>query len=122
MALEKVSVECVVVKILLADLSGELADEVRDELLGVAVTARNAVLDFSQVKSISASGFRPLLSLHRLLGQNGGRLALCHLHPSVRAILDEIRLLVSEKNPRAPFLVAPTVPEAVLLLYSLPRI
>ena len=55
-----------------AQVTGDsLADEVRNELLAAytQVNAVHAVVDLSKVQFLSSAGFRPLLSLHRLLRQ-----------------------------------------------------
>jgi anti-anti-sigma factor len=105
-------------------LGDELADEIRDQLLTAAVNSQpqpqSAILDFSQVKFLSSSGFRPLLSLHRVLRQQGGRLLLCGLSPEVHEIFEVTRLISTKSTTRAPFEVYPDVPSAVAGLYQPP--
>jgi anti-anti-sigma factor len=91
-----------------------------DQLLAVAVQsqARNAVLDFQRVKFLSSSGFRPLLSLHRLLRQQDGKLLLCGLSRDVREIFEVTRLISTKGSARAPFEVYPDAPAAVASLFQ----
>lgn len=116
-------IECpVVVLTFLEDqiLGDEMADVLRDQLLAVAVQsqARNAVLDFQHVKFLSSAGFRPLLSLHRLLRQQKGKLLLCGLCPEVYEIFEVTRLICTKGITRAPFEVFPDVPSAVASLFK----
>src|SRR4051812_11088155 len=108
---------CPVVVLTLTDsqiLGDELADTLRDQMLAVAVQtqAQNVVLDFGRVSFLSSSGFRPLLSLHRLLRQQSGKLLLCCLSPEVREIFEVTRLVSSRGTTRAPFEVYPDVSSA----------
>src|SRR5436305_5785840 len=111
-------VQCPVVVLTLSCtqiLGDEMADELRDQLLAVAVQsqAQNVVLDFQKVTFLSSAGFRPLLSLHRLLRQQNGRLVLCRLSPDVHEIFEVTRLIGSKGASKAPFEVFPDVPSAV---------
>ena len=115
-------VQCPVVVLTFTDdqiLGDELADVIRDQLLAVAVQsqARNAILDFQHVKFLSSAGFRPLLSLHRLLRQQNGKLLLCGLCPEVYEIFEVTRLITTKGITRAPFEVYPDVPSAVASLF-----
>lgn len=103
-------------------LGDEMADQLRDQLLAVAVQAqaKNAVLDFQHVQFLSSSGFRPLLSLHRLLRQQNGKLLLCGLTPEVHEIFEVTRLISTKGVSRAPFDVYPDVPSAVASLFGPP--
>jgi len=101
-------------------LGDELADQLRDQLLAVVVQAqaRNVVLDFDQVTFLSSAGFRPLLSLHRLLRQQNGKLVLCRLRTEVHEIFEVTRLIGSKGSSKAPFEVYPDVPAAVASLFT----
>ena len=101
-------------------LGDDLADELRDQLLAVAIQsqARNVVLNFQNVGFLSSAGFRPLLSLHRVLRQQGGKLLLCGLTPTVTEIFEVTRLISTRGQMRAPFEVFPDVPSAVASLYE----
>ena len=103
-------------------LGDEMADVLRDQLLAVAVQsqARNAILDFQHVKFLSSAGFRPLLSLHRLLRQQNGKLLLCGLCPEVYEIFEVTRLICTKGVTRAPFEVFLDVPSAVASLFKPP--
>ena len=116
-------IKCPVVVLTLTEgqiLGDELADELRDQLLAITVQAQaqSAVLDFTKVKFLSSSGFRPLLSLHRILRQQGGRLMLCGLSPEVYEIFEVTRLISTKGTTRAPFEVYPDVPSAIAGLYQ----
>jgi anti-anti-sigma factor len=101
-------------------LGDEVADELRDQLLAVVVQSgcHTVILDFSAVTFLSSSGFRPLLSLHRLLRQHEGKLLLCGLREDVREIFEVTRLITTKPSVKAPFEVHDTVPEAVASLYA----
>src|SRR5436190_18197593 len=116
-------VQCPVVVLTFTDeqiLGDEMADVLRDQLLAVAVQsqARNAVLDFQHVKFLSSAGFRPLLSLHRLLRQQNGKLLLCGLCTEVYEIFEVTRLISTKGLTRAPFEVSPDVRSAIASLYE----
>ncbi len=117
--------QCPVVVLTIADgqiLGDEVADALRDQLLAVAVQsqAQNVALDFSRVTFLSSSGFRPLLSLHRLLRQQNGKLLLCCLSPEVHEIFAVTRLISTKGFARAPFEVFPDVASAIASLYKPP--
>jgi anti-anti-sigma factor len=101
-------------------LGDEIADELRDQLLSIAVQsqAQNVVLDFHKVSFLSSSGFRPLLSLHRLLRQQNGKLLLCRLSPEVYEIFEVTRLISTKGSSKAPFEVYPDVSAAVASLFA----
>ncbi len=116
-------VQCPVVVLTLADpqiLGDELADALRDQLLAVAIQsqARNVILDFQHVKFLSSAGFRPLLSLHRLLRQQNGKLLLCGLCTEVYEIFEVTRLISTKGVRRAPFEVFPDVRSAIAGLFQ----
>ncbi|MBI1913953.1 MAG: STAS domain-containing protein [Planctomycetes bacterium] len=118
-------VQCPVVVLTFTEdqiLGDEMADVLRDQLLAIAVQsqARNAILDFQHVKFLSSAGFRPLLSLHRLLRQQNGKLLLCGLSPEVYEIFEVTRLICTKGITRAPFEVFPDVPSAVASLFKPP--
>jgi anti-anti-sigma factor len=113
--------QCPVVVLTIQDaqiLGDEMADALRDQLLAVAVQskAQNVILDFNKVTFLSSAGFRPLLSLHRLLRQQNGKLILCSLSTEVHEIFEVTRLITTKNQVRAPFEVYPDVPAAVASL------
>ena len=115
--------QCPVVVLTVTDtqiLGDEMADALRDELLAVVVQsqAQNVVLDFHKLTFLSSAGFRPLLSLHRLLRQNNGKLILCSLRPEVHEIFEVTRLVSTKGQGKAPFEVYPDVPSAVAGLHQ----
>jgi stage II sporulation protein AA (anti-sigma F factor antagonist) len=101
-------------------LGDEVADGLRDQLLKIAVEteAKNVVLDFGRVTFLSSAGFRPLLSLHRLLRQQEGKLLLCCLKPEVHEIFAVTRLISTKGFTKAPFEVYPDIPSAVASLHK----
>jgi anti-anti-sigma factor len=115
--------QCPVVVLTLQDaqiLGDDMADSLRDQMLAVAVQsdAQNVVLDFRNVKFLSSAGFRPLLSLHRLLRQKHGKLLLCGLTEDVHEIFEVTRLISTKGQTRAPFEVYGDIPAAVASLYT----
>ena len=119
---KKTAVEWLVVKLLSEHVMGDdCADEIRDELLSLATVtdATTVILDFQKVTFLSHTGFRPLLSLHRLLRQKDGKLLLCSLSPEIHEIFETTRLISTRVQARAPFQVFPDVPSAVASLYAL---
>ena len=116
-------VQCPVVVLTFTDeqiLGDEMADVLRDQLLAVAVQsqAQNVALDFHKLTFLSSAGFRPLLSLHRLLRQQNGKLLLCSLSPEVHEIFEVTRLISTKGQGKAPFEVYPDVPSAVASLFK----
>jgi anti-anti-sigma factor len=97
----------------------DLADEVREQCLTLyqKSQALNVVLDFTGVTYLSSAGFRPLLSLQRMVRQRGGRLVLCHLDPKVEEIFSTVRLISTVGSSRAAFEVQADVPAAMVSLY-----
>src|SRR5262245_1865293 len=100
----------------------DLCDALRDEMLTLTVRshARNVILDFHKVVYVASAGFRPLLSLHRILREQGGRLILCGLSPEVEEVFEVTRLISSRGSSRAPFEVQKDVPGAVAALFREP--
>jgi anti-anti-sigma factor len=115
--------QCPVVVLTIQDaqiLGDEMADALRDQLLALAVQskAQNIILDFQKVKFLSSAGFRPLLSLHRLLRQQNGKLILCGLTPEVHEIFEVTRLITTKSQTRAPFEVYSDPTTAVASLFT----
>lgn len=80
--------------------------------------ARHVVLDMKEIQGLQSAGFRPLLSLRRLVkGEHHGRVFLCSLHPDVKEILEMTRM-IHEGDEQAPFENAADVPSAVAMLYQ----
>ena len=95
-----------------------MADELRDELLGIYLAAHglHVVLDFQSVTFLSSAGFRPLLRLNRHVREQGGRLVLCGLSPAVQEIFAVTRLISTSKAGPATFEVQADIPAAVGVL------
>jgi anti-anti-sigma factor len=75
-------------------------------------------LDFQEVQLLFSAGLRPLLSLHRRLGEAGGAMVLCNLAPQVAETLQVTRLISSKGASAAPFDTAATLDEALARLQS----
>lgn len=118
-----VSCPVVVLRILPDTVTGDvLADEIRDELLALYLSAhaQHVVLDFSAIRYLSSAGFRPLLRLNRQVRERGGRLILCQLLPEVKEIFAVTRLISTNRMTPATFEVQPDVPSAVANLLQSP--
>jgi anti-anti-sigma factor len=66
---------------------------------------------------MASLGFRPLLSLNRLVRQRQGRFILCGLQPQVAETFAVTRLIDTSGVHRATFENFPDVPTAVADLY-----
>ena len=96
-----------------------MSDALRADLLGAAERsgARHVVLDFQNVTYLSSVAFRPLLSLHRKLKEQGGRLILCGMTGPVAEVFHVTRLVSTHGSAPAPFEAQPDAPAAVASLY-----
>ncbi len=109
--LQHLSCPLVVLKINEAEVRGDpLADAMRSEMLAVYLqsNAQHAVLDFSGVTYLASTGFRPLLSLNRVVRQRQGRLVLCGLNPDVAEVFAVTRLIDTSGVTRANSRRSPT--------------
>lgn len=97
-----------------------MADELRDEMLAIYLSAHsvNLVLDFRNVTYLSSAAFRPLLRLNRQVRERGGRLVLCGFSAEVREIFAVTHLISANKSMPATFEVQADVPAAVASLYQ----
>src|SRR5262245_3093379 len=110
----------VVLGITEAQLQGDsISDALRADLVAAVErsNARHVVLDFQLVTYLSSVAFRPLLSLHRKLKPQGGRLILCGMSDQVAEVFYVTRLVSSAGTSAAPFELQPDVPTAVASLY-----
>lgn len=94
--------------ILLADekLQGdELGESLRHEFLEALQShgLNKVVIDFRNVKYLSTAGFRPLLTLHRKLQENQGRMIFCNLSPDTAEVFVVTRLISANRYTAAPF-------------------
>jgi stage II sporulation protein AA (anti-sigma F factor antagonist) len=98
--------------------SDSLADTLRAQLLTALAhyKAHKVVLNLQQVKALSSSGIRPLLSLRRHLEEKGGQLVLCGLTPSVASVLQTTRLISTSRSSSALFESQPDVAAAITKL------
>jgi anti-anti-sigma factor len=101
----------------------ETAEKVRQELLDAVERAgvRWVVIDLSPVRYLSSIAFWPLLSLRRRLQEQGGRLLICGLTPTVADIFHTTRMASAAGASDAPFEVVADRAEAVPLLADLSK-
>lgn len=121
--LRHISCPTIVLRVTATDIRGDvMADELRDELLAIYLSANavNVVLDFQAVKYLSSAGFRPLLRLNRQVREKGGRLLLCALSKEVEEIFSVTRLISTNRLVPATFEVQPDVASAVASLQHTP--
>jgi anti-sigma B factor antagonist len=87
----------------------------RRELLEASVRfpAKKWVLDFKHTGFFSTAGMRPLLSLHRKLQPDGGRIVLCNLRPELVEVFQVTRLVSSNQPGSTPFELARDVSDAM---------
>jgi anti-anti-sigma factor len=109
--------------LILTLLDRELRDErqcaaIRQEFLAAVQesNAKKIVVDFRNVTFVASVGFRPLLSLRRLVHDTGGRLVLCCLGEYVKDVFQATQLLVSHKVAGAPFEEQPDLVSAIAYL------
>lgn len=115
-----VSCPVVVLRIEQEQVMGDtLADALREEMTTIYRQTRavHVVIDFSHVKYLASSGFRPLLTLIREVRQRGGRMLLCGLTEDVQDVFSITRLVSSAGSAPATFEAYPDVPTAVAALY-----
>jgi anti-anti-sigma factor len=93
----------------------DLADALRQEFFQALdqYQLNKVVLDFQEVKYLGSAGFRPLLSLHRRLREQGGGMVLCNLSPLVADVLQVTRLISTSRSYTAPFETAASLDEAI---------
>ena len=63
-----------------------------EELLGEDWSGRQVVLDMSQASYLDSAAVGWLLSLHRSFTTGGGKLVLCCIQPTVRRVIDLMRI------------------------------
>ena len=95
-----------------------IAKALRNELLSAISESRSAqvVLDMAGVVSFSSEAFRPLLSVRRHLQEQGGRLILCNLTPTVAAGFSATRMVGSQRSSANAFEIQPDVEAALASL------
>lgn len=54
---------------------------------------RKVIVSLAPVRHVTSSVLGKLITLHRKLGRNDGRLILCNLHPDLKHVLNTSRLL-----------------------------
>jgi anti-anti-sigma factor len=97
-----------------------ISEQLRADLLNALERsrARNVVLDFHSITFVSSVAFRPLLSLHRQLKEQGGRLVLCGMSERVAEVFHVTRLVNTTGTLAAPFELQADVPAAIASLYQ----
>ena len=73
---------------------GEVVEAIQQELTRLidADPAQKIVIDFQRVELMSSATLGVLVRLYRDLAENGGRIVLCGLQPSVRKTFELTRL------------------------------
>ena len=95
--------------------SDKLVDALRQEFLAAIEQSgiNKVAIDLRAVESLSSTGLRPLLGVHRHLQPRGGQLVLCGLSPEITRVLSITRLVGMS---RSPFEVQPDVSSALARL------
>jgi anti-anti-sigma factor len=113
--------QAIVLTVTEPQLQGDpISEQLRADLLNALERsrARNVVLDFQNIKFVSSVAFRPLLSLHRHLKEQGGRLVLCGMSERVAEVFHVTRLVSTAGTLAAPFELQADVPAAIASLYQ----
>lgn len=98
------------------DLGDSLRQEFHDAVDHYGCT--KLVLDFSHVRFLTSTAFRPLISLHRKLREQNGRMVFCNLSPQIAEVFLVTRLISTSRSSVAPFEMAKDTNEAISLLNS----
>lgn len=69
-----------------------IEQEIRGALAASLVKKHRLVVDMAQVTMLASMGLGALVNLHKLCAEQGGRLAVCNLHPEIRQVLKITRL------------------------------
>jgi anti-anti-sigma factor len=115
-----VQCQAIVLAINETQLQGDpISEQLRADLLSALERsgARNVVLDFQKINFVSSVAFRPLLSLHRRLKEQGGRLILCGMSERVAEVFQVTRLVSTTGASAAPFELQKDIPAAIASLY-----
>ena len=96
----------------------ELAESMGRELIESvrATTPNKVVVELSQIEYMSSVGYGPLISLHGMIRDAGGRLILCGLSPVIRQMFEATRLLINPRSSQSLFEFTDTVENAVAML------
>jgi anti-anti-sigma factor len=99
-----------------------LAETLRQELFDATAryAAGSVVLDLQYVGSLTSSGLRPLVGLHRHLRKQKARMVLCGLSPDVAAVFAKTRLISATGSPTLLFAVYPDAKAAIAALRAEP--
>jgi anti-anti-sigma factor len=122
-AYQHLQCQAIVLTITESQLQGDPVSELlRADLLSALERsgACNVVLDFAEVVFVSSVAFRPLLSLHRKLKEQGGRLVLCGMSERVAEVFHVTRLVSTSGTMGAPFELRADVPAAIACFYEKP--
>jgi anti-anti-sigma factor len=99
-------------------LDDEVVDALQADLAAAAEHHRpaRAVLDFGHVRAMGSAAFRPVISLHRRLREQGGELVLSGLADAVAEVFHLTGLISRVPTGRAPLAAEKDVPAAVARL------
>ena len=109
----------VVIALNMAQIQGdEVANELRRQLLEAVnhFDCTKVVLDFANVRFLSSTAFRPLISLHRKVQEKNGRMVFCNLRPELAEVFLVTRLISTTRSTGAPFEMADDVADALARL------
>ncbi len=75
-------------------LDPETAEAIGEQVLNVLEEhgAARLVVDLSTVETMNSLMLGNLINLHKKAEADGGRLALCHVHPKLQEVFDVFRL------------------------------
>src|SRR5207244_2322166 len=102
-----------------ARIEGEaVADALLQEMLAAlpATETPNFVVDFQLTHYLSIVAFRALLGFRRRVLESGGKLVLCGLNPVIGDVFFTTRMISTDPQTTAPFVMEADVPAAVARL------
>lgn len=96
----------------------DAVEELRQELLEASTRfpTQKWALDFRKVQFFSSAGIRPLLTLHRKIQGNVGRMVFCNLRQDLLDVFEVTRLISPARSATAPFELARDLPDALAKL------
>ena len=94
------------------------SQELRTELTAAAEenASEKIIVNFSEVTFVGSVSILSILALRRL--EFVEKIVLCHLTPPIHEVFDMCRLISNDNNQTAPFKVASTTKDALVLLQS----
>ncbi len=102
-----------------ARIEGEaVADALLQDMLAAlpATETPKVVVDFQLTHYLSSVAFRALLGFRRRVLESGGKLVLCGLNPVIGDVFFTTRMISTDPQTTAPFVMEADVPAAVARL------